>query len=216
MPPTDSPPTSPTPHFLLIDDHPAVRQGLNLLLESNGYGPGQEAKTRAEALQCMERTPFDLALLDLTLTDGSGLDLLADLAEHGIRSLVYSMHEDPGTIDRALRCGADGYVTKREEPEVLLEGIECALRGERFVSGRAARILDERKNEPATDPLFLLSDQERAIFAAVAHGVSNREVAESLNISPRTVETYLARMVRKLELKNVRDLRKFAISGQRP
>ena len=98
--------------FLLIDDHPAVRQGLNLLLESNGYSPGVEAGTRADAKECLEQATFDFALLDLSLADGSGLDLLVDLAEHGVRTLIYSMHEDPGTIDRALRCGADGYVTK--------------------------------------------------------------------------------------------------------
>lgn len=198
--------------FLLIDDHPAVRQGLNLLLESNGYSPGVEAGTRADAKECLEQATFDFALLDLSLADGSGLDLLVDLAEHGVRTLIYSMHEDPGTIDRALRCGANGYVTKREDPVVLLEGIEGVLRGERFVSDRAGLSLDETADAQATDPLFLLSDQERAIFSAMAYGVSNMEVAENLGISPRTVETYLTRMVTKLGLANVRTLRKFAIN----
>ncbi|MUM78573.1 response regulator [Pseudodesulfovibrio sp. F-1] len=200
--------------FLLIDDHPAVRQGLNLLLEANGYTPGVEAGTRVDAKACLEQAAFDLALLDLSLADGSGLDLLVDLAEHGVRTLVYSMHEDPGTIDRALRCGANGYVTKREPIGVLLEGIEGILRGECFVSAHAKSSLEETAGSPATDPLFLLSDQERVIFSAMARGESNTEIAESLGISPRTVETYLTRMVNKLGLSNVRSLRKFAISGQ--
>ncbi|WBF67473.1 response regulator transcription factor [Desulfovibrio subterraneus] len=200
--------------FLLVDDHPAVRQGLNLLLESNGYTPGVEAGSRADAKECLEQAAFDLALLDLSLADGSGLDLLADLAEHGVRTLIYSMHEDPGTIDRALRCGANGYVTKREDPGVLLEGILGVLRGERFVSDRAGLSLDEAAGTSTADPLFLLSDQERAIFSAMARGESNMEVAEKLGISPRTVETYLTRMVNKLGLANVRTLRKFAINGR--
>lgn len=214
MLPADPSRTPADLRFLLIDDHPAVRQGLNLLLESNGYTPGVEAGTCADAKEYLEQAAFDLALLDLSLADGSGLDLLADLAENGVRSLVYSMHEDPGTIDRALRCGANGYVTKREEPGVLLEGIVCVLRGECFVSARAGLSLDEAAGAPFTDPLFLLSDQERAIFSAMARGVSNMEVAESLGISPRTVETYLTRMVNKLGLSNVRALRKYAINGR--
>ncbi|AAS94474.1 response regulator [Nitratidesulfovibrio vulgaris] len=212
MLPVDPSPARADLRFLLIDDHPAVRQGLNLLLESHGYTPGVEAATRADAKGCLEQATFDLALLDLSLADGSGLDLLADLAEHGVRILVYSMHEDPGTIDRALRCGANGYVTKREDPSVLLEGIEGVLRGERFVSERAGSSLDETAGARAMDPLFLLSDQERAIFSAVGRGESNMDVAGSLGISPRTVETYLARMVNKLGLSNVRTLRKFAIN----
>ncbi|WP_207263244.1 response regulator transcription factor [Desulfovibrio sp. Huiquan2017] len=199
---------------LLIDDHPAVRQGLNLLLESSGYRRGTEAGTRTEAIAALETARFDLALLDLSLEDGSGLDLLADLADHGVPALIYSMHEDPVTIDRALRCGAGGYVTKREEPDVLLEGVEALLRGERFVSARAGQSLAERTGE-GTDPLLLLSDRERVIFSAVGRGASNAEIADQLGISPRTVETYLARMVRKLELENVRALRKFVMSGKR-
>ena len=202
-------------HILLIDDHPTIRQGLNMLLESNGYHPGTEARTHAEAMAAMKATPFDLALLDLSLEDCSGLDLLTTLNDHGIPTLIYSMHEDSETIDRALRCGAKGYVTKREEPAVLQEGVATLLRGDRFVSPRAEQSLAEINRKAPTSPLSLLSDRERAIFSAVGRGAANTDIADHLSISPRTVETHLSRMVKKLELENVRALRKFAISGQR-
>ncbi len=202
-------------HVLLIDDHPAVRQGLRLLLESRGHRPGAEAATRAEALAALETARFDLALLDLSLEDGSGLDLLADIDERAVPVLVYSMHEEVATIHRALRCGANGYVTKREEPEVLLEGVEALMRGEGFVSPRAGQALAEKSGMTGTDPLALLSDRERSIFSAMARGAANAEIAARLGISPRTVETYLARMVKKLEMENIRALRKFIIAGGR-
>jgi DNA-binding NarL/FixJ family response regulator len=201
--------------MLIIDDHFTIRQGLNLLLESNGYITGTEASTHAEAVAALKAGSFDLALLDLSLEDGSGLDLLADLADHGVPALVYSMHEDPVTIDRALRCGANGYVSKRDEPDVLLEGVATLLCGDRFLSPRAEQSLSEITEETATDPLLLLSDRERAIFSAVGRGTANTDIADYLSISPRTVETYLSRMVKKLGVKNVPALRKFAISGRR-
>jgi DNA-binding NarL/FixJ family response regulator len=200
-------------HVLLIDDHPAVRQGLRLLLESRGHRPGAEAGTRTEALAALGGARFDLALLDLSLEDGSGLDLLADLAEHAIPVLVYSMHEDAATIQRALRCGANGYVTKREEPDVLLEGVGALMRGGGFVSPRAAQALAEKGDAASPNPLSLLSDRERSIFSAMARGAANAEIAAQLGISPRTVETYLARIVNKLGLESIRALRKFIIAG---
>ncbi len=200
--------------ILLVDDHPAVRQGLEVLLQSLGHQTAGQAESCTEAQALLEHQVFDLAVLDLSLEDGSGLDLLGDLAEHSIPVLIYSMFEDPETIQRALRCGAQGYVTKREPPGVLLEGVAVVLQGKRFVSQRAEEKLAAQPAETDKDPLFLLSGREREIFTAMGRGFSNADMAESLRISPRTVETYLGRMVIKLELENVPALRKFAIASR--
>lgn len=201
--------------ILLIDDHPAVRQGVGVLLESLEYRVAGEAGSRSETLGVLKDGDFELALLDLSLEDGSGLDLLADLTEKGIPALVYTMYEDPETIDRALRCGAKGYVTKREQPKALLKGVETVLQGGRFVSDRSARNLAKKDASAGEDPLFLLSGREREIFTAVGCGASNAEVAERLRISPRTVETYLTRIINKLHLESAPALRKFAIASLR-
>lgn len=202
-------------NILLIDDHPAVRQGLSLLLKSSGHVVAGEAWSRAEAKTLIDSGDYQLAILDLSLEDGNGLDLLTDLTEQGIPALVYSMHEDPETISRAIHCGARGYVTKREEPDILLDGVEAVLQGELFISARSNQSLTEQDEQATTDPLDLLSDREREIFVAIGRGFSNTEIADRMNISPRTVETYLSRIVYKLELENILALRKIAISENR-
>ncbi|BCS86852.1 response regulator transcription factor [Pseudodesulfovibrio sediminis] len=197
---------------LLADDHPAVRQGLTILLESANYTIAREVGSCAEAKLFIETGRFQLAVLDLSMEDGSGIDLLADLSANGIAVLVYSMHEEPETINHALRCGARGYVTKREEPEVVLDGAEAVLDGERFISPRCTQVLTENSGRIEDEvPLFVLSDREKDIFAAMGAGESNIDIAEKMNISPRTVETYMSRIVNKLGVESVPALRKLAI-----
>lgn len=198
---------------LLVDDHPAVRQGLAVLLESIGYRIEREVGSCAEAKRVIGGERFQLVVLDLSLEDGSGLDLLSDLSANGIAALVYSMHEDPETISRAMRCGARGYVTKREEPEVVLAGAEAVLSGDRFFSPQCTQVLAETNGKGEEEvPLFLLSDREKEIFSAMGSGNFNAEIAQDMNISIRTVETYMARIVNKLGFESIPSLRKFAIS----
>lgn len=198
-------------NILLIDDHPAVRQGLSILLAGRGYIVGAEAEGRTDALRLLQERLLDVALLDLTLQDGSGLDLLPELEAHDIAALIYTMHDEPDVVARAFRAGALGYVTKQEEPKVLFSGIEAVARGERYVSPVAAQSLEEYGEEE--DPEDLLSDREKQVFILLGKGVGNIEIAEEFGISPRTVQTYYARMVKKLNLKNIGELRKHAVSA---
>ncbi len=201
--------TAASARILLLDDHPAVRQGVGILLATRGHAVGGEADTREAALALLAGGGFDLAIVDLPLESGSGLDLLADLAVRGVPALVYSMHEDPQTIALALRQGARGYVTKRDEPGDLLRGVAAALRGERFVAPRAARILDEAGGSGGE---AALSERERQVLEMMGEGKGNAEIAYALGIGPRTVETYHARIAEKLGFSGVRELRKYAIS----
>ncbi len=197
--------------ILLIDDHPAILTGLTMLLGSRGHKVRAEAKNRAQTLDILENQEFDIALLDLTLQDGSGLDLLPELEERDISVLVYTMHEDPEIIDQALRCGALGYVSKQEDTDVLLKAIEVVARGKRFLSPCAIQSL-EADDRGEKHPEDALSDRERQIFGLMGKGFGNTEIAEQLHLSRRTVETYCTRMAAKMDFPSRRELRKYAIS----
>lgn len=193
--------------ILLIDDHPAVRQGLAALLASCGFPTPAQASTPEEAAAVLETTGIDLAILDLSLEQGSGLDIVPDLTGRGVRVIVYSMFEDARTIKRALDFGALGYVTKRDEPADLLAAVDRVLSGEAYLSARATRAV-----EAASAIDKDLSERERQVLALMGQGESNIGIAAALGISVRTVETYYARISEKLELTpGVRDLRKYAI-----
>ncbi|WP_320174258.1 response regulator transcription factor [Maridesulfovibrio sp.] len=197
---------------LLIDDHPAVRAGMRMLLETCEHKVVAEAGSCSEAFEILENIACEVALLDLTLHDRSGLELLPELEKRNIAALVYSMHETPSIIDRSFREGALGYVTKCEDPAIILEAIEVILHGKRFLSPYSAEVLD-KKDGPVLQLIDLLSDRERQIYELLGQGLSNTEMAEKLDISPRTVETYFTRMVAKLEFENRKELRKYAISA---
>ncbi|WP_320171237.1 response regulator transcription factor [Maridesulfovibrio sp.] len=196
--------------FILIDDHPAIRKGLGILLGTRQHRIAAEVNTVAEARTVLEGQNFDIALLDLTLQDGSGLDLLPDLERLDIAALVYSMHEDSGLIERAFRCGALGYVSKQEDVNILFEAIDKVSSGKRYLSPNIAQCLEESEDRERLEDS--LSDREREIFILMGQGFGNTEIAAKLELSRRTVETYCNRMVRKFDLDGRKELRKYAIS----
>lgn len=197
--------------ILVIDDHPAIRKGLALLLATRGHRVQAEAGSLAEALDVLDDQQFDIALLDLTLQDGNGQDLLPELEARDISSIVYTMHEEADIIERSLHLGALGYVSKQEDEDILFVAIETVAGGKRYLSPCAAQCLE--KNQAGEGRLEdVLSDRERQIFLLIGKGFGNTEIAEKLGLSRRTVETYCSRMVRKLDFEGRSDLRKYAIS----
>jgi DNA-binding NarL/FixJ family response regulator len=196
----------------LIDDHPAVRQGLALLLSQDYHAVCGEAENRMETLERLDCSRPDIALVDISLGDESGLDLVADLRKQGIPVLIYSMHEDSATVEQAFGYGANGYVTKREVSDVLLEAVRHVVDGKRYVSPRVAQSLARRVlPSPEANRGDLLSEQERRIMYMLGRGESNADIAERLAISARTVESYCSRIIEKLGLEGMKALRKFAI-----
>lgn len=198
--------------ILVVDDHPAVCQGLGLLLEPEGILVCGEAGGRTEALARADECLPDLALVDLSLGDEDGLVLVEDLHGRKLPSLVYSMYEDGRHVEGAFAAGALGYVTKREIRGVLVQAIREVAAGRRFVSPRAAvalasRIADAQPNDGYVD----LSNKEREVYRLLGEGRGTREIAAGMAISARTVESYYARILVKLGLDGMRELRRNAI-----
>ncbi|BBD09544.1 response regulator [Desulfovibrio ferrophilus] len=207
--------------IFLADDHPAVLDGLTLLLAQDNHVICGVATCLEEAMAAIDESRADIAMVDLSLCGESGLDLIPVMVERNIPVLVYSMHEDAATQQRAADQGASGYVTKREPSGVLLEAVHRILAGERYVSPRAAANLEA--GAPAQGvPLSgnsvntkTFSERERQIWTLLAQGESNVDIAAALKISVRTVESYYTRMMAKLELDGIKALRKLAISESR-
>ncbi len=151
-----------------------------------------------------------LIVVDLTLEQGSGLDLLraaATLCPHS-RFVVYSVHEDGDKVRQAMQAGAMGYVTKREDPDVLLNALQEVGAGRRFLSPRAARAMaDVVAHVPLPAPQEALSPQELQVFVLTGEGHTPQSIAERMGISVRTIETYYSRIVDKLALGGRKELR---------
>ncbi len=196
---------------LIVDDHPAVRKGLALLLEPEGIEVCAEAQSNTNALACAEEQKPDLVLVDLSLGNENGLPLIAELSRRAVPSLVYSMHEDGHSVRSAFAAGALGYVTKRETHDVLIAAIGEVAAARRFISPRAALGLAEIAAEGTAHAAGgELSNQEREVYRLMGAGESTRAIAAIMNISPHTVETYYARLREKLNLETMADLRRHA------
>lgn len=192
----------------LIDDHQAVRQGLSVLLEQKGFAICGEAKNKEQTLRYFEVDSADLALVDLSLRNESGLDLISELRVRGVKTLVYSMHDDARHVEAAFAAGALGYVTKCEMEDTLLNAIEEVLSGRRFVSPLAAEKMLDRDDRMQTSSL---TRRESGIFQRLGEGDSTSEIAERFNISINTVLTYYTRIAEKLGLGGTKELRRQAI-----
>jgi len=203
--------------IFIVDDHPAVREGLALLLAQDSHSVCGEASSRTELMGRLDAAAPDLALVDLSLGEESGLDCIADLLARGCPALVYSMYEDARVVKRALGHGAQGFVSKRETSSVLLEAVQTILAGDVYLSPRVAESLGHADSmidapEQASD----LSERERDILGLLARGETNADIAERFAVSIKTVETYYSRLQVKLGLNGMKELRKYALSEYRP
>jgi DNA-binding NarL/FixJ family response regulator len=199
--------------IFLVEDHPITRQGLVQLLESQhdieicGW-----AEDMPGAIGGIEKTSPDLVIADLTLKSADGLELLKQICpKHPqLRVLILSMHDEFLYAQRALLAGARGYIMKAEAPEKLLFAVRRVLQGEVYLSEKeAARALTRlsRGSEPtAKSPLQQLSDRELEVFRWIGRGSSLQEIAKSLQLSVKTVETHCAHIKTKLNITNSREL----------
>jgi DNA-binding NarL/FixJ family response regulator len=189
----------------LVDDHPLVRSALEQLLVGAGLSLAGQAGGIRETLNHPGLARSRLVVVDLALGEESGLDLIKLLRARGLAVLVYSMHEGSTVIRRALDAGADGYVTKREAAQALLDAIKAVMAGSRFLSPRVEAALRELTTTEG------LSGQQQQIYRLLGQGLSNEEIARQLAISVRTLESYCVRILDKLGLQGIRTLRRQAI-----
>ncbi len=192
----------------LVDDHPLVRQGLAVMLEQSGFAVAGEADSIRATLDHPGLAAAQVVLLDISLDQASGEDLIPALCRRGIRVVIYSMHEEPPVVQRALAGGATGYVTKREAAQSLVEAINAVVAGGSYVSPRAAASLAQHTAEPD------LSRQQQQLYDLLGQGCDAGEIASRLHVSPRTVETYCARLMDKLGVDGMKALRQRAIADR--
>jgi DNA-binding NarL/FixJ family response regulator len=204
--------------ILIVDDHPMMRQGLAQLI---GHEPDLcvcgEADSAAQALERAAAGKVDLALVDISLPDRSGLELIKDLQSYypGLPVLVVSMHDESLYAERVLRAGGRGYIMKQEGGKLLMQGIRQVLSGRIYVSEKmSAKILEifSGHRPSATDSLTeLLSDREFEVFQLLGQGKGTRDIAAYLRLSIKTVEVHRANIRQKLKLKAGADVVRYAI-----
>ena len=204
--------------LLIVDDHPMMRTGLAQLI---GTEPGlkvvAEADTAEQALAAATKNPFDLALLDISLPDKNGLELIKDLlaVRPGLLILVVSMHDEMIYAERVLRAGGRGYIMKQAGGEKFLHAIHQVLAGQIYVSEKmSARILEIFSGHAANhdgSPAQTLSDREFEVFELIGQGIGTRDIAGQLHLSVKTVEVHRANIKKKLNLKTAPDLVRQAV-----
>jgi DNA-binding NarL/FixJ family response regulator len=197
-------PASPPLAFsaMVVDDHPLVRESMVARLRAMGAVDVVEAASIAEARARARSGPRDLAVLDLGLPDGSGLDLLTQLrAEGWTRLVVLSAADDPYSVRAAFVAGAQGYLLKSAAPGIVADGVRRVLDGGVFADPSVASLLAAGlRGTPGSDPSGTgeLSGREIEVLRLVADGQSNKQIGEQLGLSALTVKSHLARIARKL------------------
>jgi DNA-binding NarL/FixJ family response regulator len=205
--------------ILLVDDHPIVRERLAEIInrESDLIVCG-EAEDRHEAIAVVPAKRPDLVIIDLTLKNSDGMELIKDIRSRWpkLRMLVVSMHDESLYAERVIRAGALGYITKQEATRDILVAIRRVLEDTIYLNEKIASHIISRLTAHAgavgATPAELLSDREIQVFDMTGQGLNTGEIAARLNIAVKTIETYRARIREKLKLKNASELLQSAIS----
>ena len=197
---------------LIVDDHPVVREGLAMHLATQ---PDLEVCGEAEdlpgAMMLLASAQPDVAIIDISLKGSSGIELIRRIKDrgHAVRILVWSMYPENLYAERALRAGARGYLNKSQATRHVLDAVRAVLQGRVYVSGAIAeKILHRvvgRKHEE-NSAIDSLSDRELEAFQLIGEGMTTESIAEKMHVSPKTVETFRARIKEKLGISNLPEL----------
>jgi DNA-binding NarL/FixJ family response regulator len=204
--------------IFLVDDHPLVREWLtNLINQQPDLTVCGETDSAPQALAAIALAKPDVAIVDLSLKDSSGFDLIKNLkqAETGAAVLVLSMHDEAHYAERALRAGARGYVMKRETTKKVVTAIRRVLEGKLYLSETIAEAMTVRlvggTSNSGSFPVEQLSDRELEVFEMLGRGLGTRQIAETLRVSVKTVQAYCARIKDKLNVGSATELLREAI-----
>lgn len=200
---------------LIADDHPIVRQGLRQVLkETSDIVVAGEAGTGPETLDEVSKNDYDVVLLDISMPGRSGLDILRQLKieNPGLRVLILSTYPEEQYAVRSLKDGAEGYLTKASVPDELVAAIRKAASGRKYVSSALAEKLAIDLNVNNQKPLHeTLSDREYQVMCMIASGKTAKEIAAELALSVKTISTYRARILEKMQIKNNAEITLYAI-----
>lgn len=202
--------------IFLVDDHPLVREWLGQLLRGEpGFEIVGQAEDVAGALVAIRQQMPDIAIVDLSLRGGSGIDLIKELRQTmpTVQVIVLSMHEELAQVERSLRAGAAGYVMKRESTTRIVEAIRVVRNGGVYANPEvlarlAERMVGRRNNTGSVDTL---SDRELEVFRRMGEGQATKRIATELGVSMKTVQEYQARIKEKLVLADATELMRAAV-----
>lgn len=203
--------------ILIVSGEPIVRRGLAAVVaEDAGLEVCGEADGPAEALAQMRQSSPHVVVLDISLKHGCGIDLIERVrAKHkNLRVLALSNHDESLYAERAMRAGAVGYVSRCDRVETILDALRRVLSGETFLNGEMTnRLLHTMigRGPVGQDPIKSLSNRELQVFELIGHGLTTRQIAERLNLSPKTIETHRDKAKTKLSLTNSTELNRRAI-----
>ena len=204
--------------IVIVDDHPLFRKGLEQLIQSeDSFAVCGEANNAPEAMDVIRKLNPDLAIVDLSLPGANGIELIKNIrAEFSkLPILVLSMHDESLYALRALRAGAEGYVMKHEAMANVIQAIREVFSGRPYLSpAMAAQVITKfahRQAEGEADAVERLSDRELEVLELIGKGNDVRQIAKVLHLSPKTVETHRSHIKDKLDLKNSREVARFAL-----
>lgn len=203
-----------TVRLLLVDDHPLVRDGLRVRLETvAGFRVVAEAGNASEALEAAARSEPDVALMDIAMRGDSGIVLVRLFHERfpHVRVIMLTMHDEPPYVIEAFRRGARGYVLKDCPAEEIVAAVHTVMAGRRYYSSGVADLLG---GPTPTTPV--LTQREKEVLDLLGAGLSSKEIASRLDLSVRTVETHRLNIKRKLDLDGSAALVKFAVEHKGP
>jgi DNA-binding NarL/FixJ family response regulator len=204
--------------ILVADDHAIVRQGLKqIVADTPDLVVTGEAERGREVLEKVSKDDYDVVLLDITMPDKTGLEVLEELKriKPDLPVLILSMHPEDQYAIRAIRAGASGYVTKAGVPDELVTAIRKVSVGNKYISSSLAEKLAVYLETGAEKPLHqVLSDREYRVMCLIASGKTVKEIAEELFLSVKTVSTYRSRVLQKMKMKNNAQLTHYCVQNQ--
>ena len=208
----------PLIRVLIVDDHALFREGIRQVLTvAAGFEVVGEAAGGVEALVLLDRQAPDVVLLDISMPGTSGLEVTAAIRDRPSppRVLMLSVHDHPEYVVQSIRAGANGYLRKDTSPSELRAAVQAVARGEEFfspaVAGRLAEAARSGGSNEQGERLALLTPREREVLSGIVNGDTNKEIAAALGISVRTVETHRESVMRKLQIRSVAGLTRFAV-----
>ncbi|MHC1691916.1 MAG: response regulator [Sphaerochaetaceae bacterium] len=202
--------------FIVVDDHPLYRSGVSALIKQElDLECVGEAASPGEAMEIIGKSHPDLAIIDISLQQQNGLELVSALKASypRILMLVVSMHEENLYGERAVKAGARGYIMKHQRPESLVEAVRTILAGNIAISDNLKNRLFESLvgHQRSVDPVQDLSNREFEVFSMISRGNGASEIADHMNLSVKTINTYQENIKEKLGIPSASELRKFAV-----